>query len=140
MIKYQDLELAFDFVSFGGYSENEAYFSKKTGKFYYISDNIDAEEESIPDDLFESDEYIQVPDKQELDLGKQLVIDFTSEHLADELENVYQVFRKKGAYSRFKELLANRGLVEKWHQYEEINQKKALSAWAKEHDIDLNEK
>ena len=67
-IKYTDLEYAFDFVSFGIIGENSAYLSQKTGKFYWISDSIDETEESLSDDLYDSSEYIQVPDKHDLNL------------------------------------------------------------------------
>ncbi len=99
-IKYADLESAFDFVSFGSFSGNEAYFSTKTGQFYWVSPNIDEGEEPIPDNLYESDEYLQVPSKHDLDLGKRLIFDFVNQFMANDLETVSQIFSKKGAYIR----------------------------------------
>ncbi len=36
------------------------------------------------------------------------------EYLPDDHERVRQFFRRKGAYSRYKDLLDKRGLLEKW--------------------------
>ncbi|MCL1076583.1 hypothetical protein D5R81_00085 [Parashewanella spongiae] len=135
VIKYSDLESAFDFVSFGSYSDNQAYLSTKTGKVYWVSDNIDEEDEPLPDDLYQSDEYIQVPSKHELDLGKKLVFDFVYQFLASDFETVSQYFRKQGAYGRFKSLLERREKLDEWHKFEEQHNKQALLEWAKENGI-----
>ncbi|MBM7074251.1 hypothetical protein JQC92_19845 [Shewanella sp. 202IG2-18] len=137
-IKYTDLESAFDFVSFGSTGDNEAYFSQKTGKFYWISDCID-EEEPLPDDLFESSEYLQVPDKHELDLGKRLVFDFVHQYLANDFETVSNYFRNQGAYGRYKALLERKDKLEQWYEFEAEQTKKALLAWAKECDLKVEE-
>ena len=138
-IKYSDLEEAFDFVSFSSIGENSAYFSKKTGKFYWISDCIDEEEEPLPDDLYESSEYIQVPDKYELDLGKRMVFDFVHQYLPDDYETVSNYFRKQGAYARYKFMLEKEDMLEKWHEFETQQTKKSLLAWAKECDLKVEE-
>ncbi len=136
-IKYVDLESAFDFVSFGSFSVNEAYFSIKTGQFYWVSPNIDEGEEPIPDNLYESNEYIQVPSKHDLDLGKRLVFDFVNQFMGNDLETVSQIFSKKGAYSCYKDLLERKGMLEQWYKYEEQESKKALLEWAKQNEITL---
>lgn len=73
-IKLSDLELAFDFVSFGGEYEHSAYLDKDSGNIFYDSD---ASEDVLPEDLFTNDKYIEIPHKKEFGLGKPLAIEFT---------------------------------------------------------------
>ena len=56
-VKFDDLLLAFDFVSFGGPGENVAYVSLDTGAIYWIMDD---REEDIPADIDTSDRYVAV--------------------------------------------------------------------------------
>ncbi len=44
-------------------------------------------------------------------------------------------FGHKGAYSRLKDLLEQRGLLDKWHEYERLATKSALLKWAEENGI-----
>ena len=138
-IKYSDLEAALDFVSFSYTGENLAYFSRTTGKFYWISDCIDEEEEPLPEDLYLSSEYIQVPDKYELDLGKRMVFDFVHQYLPDDYETVFNYFRKQGAYARYKFMLEKKDMLEKWYEFETQQTKMALLAWAKGCDLTIEE-
>ncbi|MDJ0669159.1 MAG: hypothetical protein QNJ61_17895 [Desulfobacterales bacterium] len=69
---------------------------------YYVSDLGDSNE--LPEDIDE-EKYIAIPHKNELDLGKALVFEFTTANLPGEIEKVDSIFRRKGAYSRFKDLL-----------------------------------
>ena len=92
-------------------------------------------EDDLPDDIYESDHYIEIPHKNELDLGKALVLNFTSLHMQSEIEKVYSIFRKKGAYSRFKDLLESKGLLDEWYKFEEKRQKEALIEWCEENNI-----
>ncbi|MFV2058241.1 MAG: hypothetical protein ACC707_17385 [Thiohalomonadales bacterium] len=45
MVKFGDLEMAFDFVSFDTQGDHEAFLCIRTGKIYYSSDSIDDEQE-----------------------------------------------------------------------------------------------
>jgi len=45
------------------------------------------------------------------------------------LEDVREIFRRSGAYTRFKDLLAQRGMVQQWYNYEADAQKEALREW-----------
>ena len=59
-VKYNDLELAMSFVSSGdSIIDAEAYISRKTGKIYWVSSEID-EEDDIPDDLDDISLYAAV--------------------------------------------------------------------------------
>jgi len=58
-----------------------------------------------PDDADDEEKYLRIPHKKELDLGKPLVFDFVEEFLPDQFDNVRRIFKRKGAYARFKDLL-----------------------------------
>ncbi|WP_353839486.1 hypothetical protein [Mesorhizobium sp.] len=77
----------------------------ETGKIYCHSEWVDDVEE-LPDDLEDSERYIAIPDKRELDLGKPLVLSFARHHLLDDYDKVREIFSRAGAYARFKDLLA----------------------------------
>lgn len=80
-----------------------------------------------------------MPDKRDLDLGKKLVLDFVFSHIPDENEFVESVFRKRGAYARYKDLLVRKGLLEIWYEFENNAQKKALREWCKDKGIELTD-
>jgi hypothetical protein len=58
-------------------------------------------------------------------------------HLSDNFEQVNSFFHKKGAYSKFKNLLEVKGLLDKWYAFEEKEQNKALREWCKDNDINI---
>jgi len=104
LVQLNELELAFDFVSSSAPFTHSAYISRTTGEIFWQSDLID-EEEELPDDLGHPEHYIEIPHKSDLDLGKRLVLRFVARRLPKEYENVEDIFRRKGAYSRYKALL-----------------------------------
>ena len=134
-IRFDDIENAFLFTSMGSMSENQAILCKKTGEIYYISEMGDSD--ALPDDVDESDKYIEIPHKNELNLGRNLVFQFVPEHIPEEIVNVENIFRKKGAYSRFKALLEQKGLLDQWHDYENSRQSETLRKWCKDNKIDI---
>ncbi len=136
-VKFDDLELAFFYIS-DPYSGNVAYLCKKTGKTFLQSDLYDTPEEVLPDDIEENEQYIELPSSAELELGKTLVLDFVSEYLPSEINNVYTIFSSKGAYSRYKSLLESHGVIDKWYEYEQSAQKKALIKWCSENGIEID--
>ncbi|HEV3217903.1 MAG TPA: hypothetical protein VGZ27_19410 [Vicinamibacterales bacterium] len=106
--KYDDLSAAFDFVSFAAPMEHHAYVSLDTGAIYWVSELSPLEEEDVPVDLETSDRYIAIPHKNDLDLGSHLALRFAEEQLPHRHGRVEECFRHRGAYARFKELLASR--------------------------------
>ena len=135
-IEFRDIMDAFDFVSFGQMYEHQAFLDKETGKIYWHSEFGDNEEE-LPDDI-DDERYIELPHKNELGVGKHLVFDFANEYLPSEVEEIELVFRRKGAYSRFKSLLERKGVLDKWYEFEEKAQEKALREWCEENAIQIN--
>jgi hypothetical protein len=135
-MNFSEIEDAFYFVSSGSPYEHSALLSKETGQIYYASELGDSDE--LPDDVEEEpDKYIQIPHKNDLGLGKRLVLDFVAESLPDEFGTVERIFQSRGAYSRFKSLLEEKGLLEAWYKYEDSRQKEALREWCMQEKIKI---
>jgi len=115
---------------------NSAILDKSTGQIHYHSDMFSDEE--IPEDLWESDSAVEIPHKNDLDLGRQLVFDFAGSVLPDECGRVADIFSRRGAYSRFKDLLESKGLLQEWYDFENKAQEKAIRDWCKENEIELD--
>ena len=62
--------------------------------------------------------YVAIPDKRELGLGKPLVLDFVREFLPSDFDEVRYIFGKKGAYPKFRALLARKNAVDRWYDFE----------------------
>jgi hypothetical protein len=128
-ISYEDLATAFDFVSFGAPTEHRAYVSLDTGAIYWVSEAGDVEDEELPDDLEASDRYVEVPHKNELDLGTHLALRFVADQLPNRYEQVSDFFSRRGGYSRFKDLLTDEGRLDAWYAFEADSRKRALREW-----------
>ena len=133
-VSFSDLQLAFEFVSSGGMGENEAYLDRQSGKIYWHSEFGD-NAETLPDDL-DDKKYIAIPDKKALDLGKALVLEFARELLPDNYDEVRQIFNRRGAYRRFKDLLVPRGALERWYDFSNKAEEAALREWCAANGID----
>ena len=135
-IEFKDIMDTFDFVNFDQMYEHQAFLDKETGEIYWYSEFGDNEEE-LPEDI-DDDKYIGIPHKKELGLGKNLVLDFAYEYLPNEVAKIEAIFRRKGAYSRFKALLESRSLIDKWYEFESSAQEKALRAWCEASGIEIH--
>ena len=93
--------------------------------------------DELPEDIDDPEKYITIPHKKDLELGKALVIEFTSKYLPEELDKVYSIFRTRGAYSRYKDLLERKGFLHEWYKYENERQKAALKEWCMENGIEI---
>lgn len=136
-IKYDDLSLAFDFVSSAPPTEHRAFVCMDTGKVYWVSEFGGFDEEDLPDDLDTSDRYLEIPHKNDLDLGARLALRFAEEQLPAQRERVADIFHRRGAYRLFKELLASEGCLEQWYAFEAETTERALKRWCRENDIDV---
>ena len=134
-IKFNDIFDAFSFVSMGEMYMNSAILCVETGQVFYISDFGDSDE--LPDDIDTSDKYIEIPHKNELNLGKPLVLEFAAIHIPEDFDKVDSFFSSRGAYSKFKNLLNVKKLLAKWYEFEEQEQVKALKDWCKDNEINL---
>ena len=135
---FSEIESAFMYVASAMYGMNSALLCKDTGEIYYRSEMSGIDETEEVDDL-DLDECIEIPHKNDLDLGRRLVFEFVEEYLPDDVDRVRGFFRHEGAYSHYKDLLSRRGFLEKWYEIENQREEAALRRWCKENDIDLEE-
>jgi len=138
IVTYEEISSAFEFVASGAPMEHSAYISLDTGQIYWASE-LASLDEALPDDLDTSDRYLVVPHKTELDLGKNLALRFAAQELPDSYEQVASIFRSKGAYGRFKQLLEDNGVLENWYKFEVEACDKALREWCAANDIQIVE-
>jgi len=134
---FSDIENAFMYVAAAMYGMNSAVLYKNTGKLLYRSDMAGIDEIEDEDNL-DRDQCIEIPHKNDLGLGRNLVFEFVEEYLPNDYDRVRQMFRRKGAYSNYKALLERRGLLEKWYDIENSREEQALRRWCKENEIELD--
>ncbi len=134
MISFSEIENAFHFVSSDMPEMHHAVLNRKTGKIYYSSDMTG--ESDFPEDM-DSADYIEIPHQNELGLGKELVFNFVWEHIPERIDDVEYFFRKRGAYHRYKTLLASLNLLDQWHEYQDQRMKAGLLEWCKMNDLDV---
>ena len=138
LARFTEIEAAFDFVSSGAPFEHTAYVSTVTGETYChteIGDNF----EPLPEDIDEPGKYIAIPHKNELGLGKPLALKFAARSLPDSTHEIAGMFQRRGAYSRFKKLLEDRGKLDAWYEFESDSQREALRTWCAVNDIELED-
>ena len=93
--------------------------------------------DELPDNIEDPNKYIEIPHKNKLDLGKNLVMRFVIEFMPDDIYKVENIFKRKGAYSRFKSLLEREELLKEWHDYEHKWRRIALKDWCYDNKIDF---
>jgi hypothetical protein len=138
-VECAELVDAFEFANFGGAEDFAAYIHLDTGVVYCITGQPDLDTE-VPDDIAESDRYLALPDKKMLGLGSRLVFEFTEREMEDSYDTVRQIFQRRGAYGRFKDLLHEKGMVEKWYAFEQSATEQALRDWCEENELEVIEK
>ena len=134
--KFKDIEDAFDFLNDGAPGDHQAFLNIHTGEIYWYSEFGDNEEE-LPEDIENAEKYIELPHKNELELGKKLAINFSREHLPEEIEKIETIFHRKGAYSKFKTILERKDMLDNWYEYENKAQEEALREWCKLNEIEV---
>ena len=130
-VSLDDLESALQWVSAAGPFDNSAYISKTTGEIFYSSSTHDTEDE-LPEDVDDASLYWSVPHKNDLDLGRALAYRYVEERLPQEYRTVQEIFHRRGAYARYKDLLLRSGHLESWYEYERSATESAILAWAEE--------
>ena len=136
VVNYSELLEAYEFVSFGAPMEHQAFISLDTGKIYWVSSVSEVEDE-LPEDLGESDRYIEVPHKHDLDLGARLALRFADEKAPALYDRVDEFFHRRRAYARFKDLLTRVGLLDQWYSFEAECTERALKDWCAANQIEI---
>ena len=95
---FSEIEGAFMYVGSAMYGMNSAVVCKDTGKILYHSDMAGIDEIEDEDDL-DWDQCIEIPHKNDLDLGRHLVFEFVEEYLPDDYERVRQMFRRSAGHT-----------------------------------------
>lgn len=137
-VDFDELRLAFEWVSAGGVSENSAYVSRETGKIHWATDTGD-EEEVLPENVDDESLYAPVPHEHDFNLGSHLVFQFVRERLPQAYDRVRDFFGRSGAYRRFKHMLEREGQLEAWYTYEEQAIETVLREWASENGFELSQ-
>lgn len=137
MNKLSDILEAFHFVSGAPPGMLTAILCKDTGQIRYRS--VEADLNEIDEEGIDWDAWIEIPHRNDLDLGQELVFEFVESVLPSDDERVQQIFRKRGAYRRFKDFLESKALLDRWHDFENRRQEQALRHWIQENGIELSE-
>jgi hypothetical protein len=137
-VSLKDLQEAFEFVSATDTGEHQAFLCKQSGKLYCHSELCD-DLDILPDDIDDSEKFIPIPDRKELDLGKPLALDFAREFLPDDFDDVRQFFSRRGAYARFKDLLHRRACLDQWYDFEAKAEERALRLWCELNSIEVGD-
>jgi len=133
---FDDIVTAFHFVSAEPQGGNFAYLDVKTGRIIFQSLMMDIDELH---GKMDRSQLVAIPHKNELGLGQSLIFEFVDVNLPDEYHRVRDIFRRKGAYRRFKAFLESRGMLETWYRFENEREEKTLRSWCEENQIPLSD-
>ena len=136
-VRLSDIIEAVEFVSASSFDEHHAYICPRTGRTHLVSEYLDLDEaEGLPNDPEECG-YLAVPHRRDLDLGKPLALAFVAEELPELLDQAQDIFRRKGAFRRFKDLIGAQGKLDSWYGYEERAMRAAVRDWCEALGIPL---
>jgi len=135
-IKFSDIEHAFIYVSSAPMTAKTAILCKETGEIFYASDYDD--ENQIPEEIYFREDCIEIPHRNDLDLGRNLVFEFVEQYMPEDFERVREILRRKGAYGKYKDLLEDRNILQKWYDFENARQTETLREWCEDNEIALN--
>ncbi len=136
MVNFSEIEDAFHFVSAGSYGMHTAVLSLDSGRIYWRSELADLDE--LAEGEPEGAKFVEIPHKNELGLGQDLVFEFVERHLPEQLDLVRQFFLSRGAYSRFKSLLESKNLLQDWYAFEARREEEALREWCEGNEIPIS--
>ncbi|MBS0469109.1 MAG: hypothetical protein JSR14_18140 [Proteobacteria bacterium] len=135
IVKFNEVLDAYELSDFDGLVDTRAFISLQRGTVHIVSHDL--EQEGEPPEDIDGGDYLALPDKAELCLGRSLAIEFTQEQLPGDIDTVWEYFRKRGAYGHFKHLLERKGRLQAWYDYENAAKQDRLSAWCADHGIGL---
>jgi len=138
-VKWQELSEAFLFINGAPAGENSAYLSRSTGQIRLESAWTEIWTDDSPAQSESDDETVSIPHKTELGLGRDLALWFAEEIIPDRQEEVELFFEKRGAYAKFKALLAEEGLLQEWYDFEKQAEEQALRSWCEENGVTIQE-
>ena len=142
--KFPEILEAYALAGFGnsGYGTVDVFLCRESGKLYwryYEFSGLEQYNDELPADIEDEEKYIQLPDKKDLDLGVKLVMDVARQVLPQDADDISDMFRKRGAYSRFKQLLLRRGVLEQWYDFDQKATEVALRQWCEDNLVELSD-
>ncbi|EGJ51927.1 hypothetical protein Desaf_3650 [Desulfocurvibacter africanus subsp. africanus str. Walvis Bay] len=141
MITFDIIEDAFLFANAGQPEESVAVVNRRTGETFFESKGLDSDElPGLPEDVDENPDYVFIPHKHDLDLGKPLVFQFVRRHCPEEWDRIEGMFSSRGAYRRFKAFLEDKGMLQAWYDFENARTREALLEWCAENGIEIEDK
>jgi hypothetical protein len=132
-VAWDDIFTAFEFLGSGDAGDT-AYLCRETGAVFWHSEFGDNFEE-LPDDIDDEAKYVALPNARDLDLGKPLALRFAGDEFADHYDEVREIFARRGAYRRFKDLLTREGALNNWYAFEAAAKEKALREWCAQNGV-----
>ena len=132
---FTDILDGYEFCALADLPDTQAFVSLERGTVHIVSSDLELEEELLED--IETGTYLALPGKRDLDLGRELVMEFTEKYLPSSAETVRGFFHRRGAYGRFKEFLDRRGQLDAWFEFERSATESRLRQWCADHGIDL---
>ncbi len=137
MIKLSELEIAFMANDYSSFDEFVTVIDKETGELLTFElYELEKDPEKM-EELEDPDRYLGIPSRHDLKLGITIVYDFVFGYIPEEFDYVRGIFSRSGAYRRFKDFLARRGLLHKWYDFEEKRIREALLTWCKRNGIEV---
>ncbi len=128
-ISMEDLESALLWTEADSFGECRAWLCRASGRLY-TDGHDDPEDSELPDDIEDASRYAEVPGKRDLDLGQSLVFRFVLAQAPQLESDTEAIFRRRGAYRRFKDLLERHDLLQRWYDFENRATCEALAEWA----------
>jgi hypothetical protein len=136
LVPFSNLLEAFEFVGSDPMFGNSARLNRETGEVIWNSE-WDSELFPQPDDIDDDEKYLSLPGQRDLDLGTRLVMRFAADRLPRCYDEIADIFRRKGAYRRFKDYLMRVGALESWYAYEQEAKEKALREWCEVNGVEV---
>ncbi|MFN3438557.1 MAG: hypothetical protein ACK41V_12730 [Acidovorax sp.] len=133
--KFSEILDGYEFCSLADLMDTQAFVSLERGTVHVVSSDLELEEE-LPEDI-ETGPYLALPGKRELDLGRELAMEFTEKILPGSVDTVRGFFHRRGAYGHFKAHLDRSGQLNAWFEFERSATEARLRQWCADHGIDL---
>jgi hypothetical protein len=130
---------AFEFAS--GDGSSEALLCRRTGRVYWCSEaaGVDEIADELPEGAEDDPNYIALPRKQVLGLGKALALDFAVNSCPEDYDDVRNMFGRRGAYRNFRALVTKRRVLERWYDFESKATKRSVREWCELNEIELTD-
>ncbi len=136
-LSFDQIFSAFEETLMGDPFSHSMHINRETGETFFVFDDDEEMNEDNPEDLFENDIYFALPDPSELTHGRELAFRFASAEVKDHANKIYDIFERRGAFSRFKALLVDIGKLQDWYDFEQKVQREELREWCEMSEIDF---